>query len=128
MYKDLAAECGCVSRSLRGVTMRRLVLAMLVAAALFLSSASAASATIHPIMLGWVCGAASGNPPGQTPGGSHADQSTFRALVATGVITFDAQGNPVIDLTRPASKFITFDPTTDTGTSDHPGYINCADL
>src|SRR5829696_37753 len=42
MYKDLAAECGCVSRSLRGATMRRLVLAMLVAAALFLSSASAA--------------------------------------------------------------------------------------
>jgi hypothetical protein len=60
--------------------MRRLVLAMLIAAALFLSSASAASATIHPIMLGWVCGAASGNPPGQTPELTHADQSTLRAL------------------------------------------------
>ena len=107
--------------------MRRLVLAMLMAAALILSSAPAASATIHPIMLGWVCGAASGNPPGQTPGGSHADQSTFRALVATGVLTFTAEG-PVIDLTRPASKFITFDPNTDTGESDHPGFIHCADL
>jgi hypothetical protein len=62
-------------------------------------------------MLGWVCGAASGNPPGQTPGENHAEQSTLRALQATGVLTFTAEG-PVIDLTRPASKFITFDPTT----------------
>lgn len=107
--------------------MRRLVLAMLFAVALVLSGASAASATIHPIMLGWVCGAASGNPPGATPGENHADQSTLRALQATGVLTFTAEG-PVIDLTRPASKFITFDPTTDTGESDHPGYIHCSDL
>jgi len=49
------------------------------------------------------------------------------ALIATGVLTFTAEG-PVIDLTRPASKFITFDPTTDTGESDHPGFIHCADL
>ena len=101
---------------------------MLIAAALFVSGASAASATIHPIMLGWVCGAASGNPPGQTPGLTHADQSTLRALQATGVLTFNAQGEAIIDLTRPASKFITFDPATDTGTSDHPGYINCTDV
>jgi hypothetical protein len=107
--------------------MRRLVLAMLIAAALILSSASTASATIHPIMLGWVCGAASGNPPGQTPDLTHAEQSTLRALQATGVLTFTAEG-PVIDLTRPASKFITFDPNTDTGESDHPGFIHCADL
>jgi hypothetical protein len=127
MYKDLTAGCGGVSRSLRGVTMRRLVLAMLVGAALFLSSASAASATIHPIMLGWVCGAASGNPPGQTPGLTHSDQSTLRALQATGVLTFTDAG-PVIDLTRPASKFIEFDPETDTGESDHPGFIHCNDL
>src|SRR5215216_3791279 len=102
MYKSLTAGCGCVSRSLRGVTMRRLVLAMLVAAALFLSSASAASATIHPIMLGWVCGAASGNPPGQTPDPTltHAEQSSLRALQATGVLTFTDAG-PVIDLTLP---------------------------
>jgi hypothetical protein len=51
----------------------------------------------------------------------------LRALQATGVLTFTANG-PVVDLTRPASKFITFDPTTDTGTSDHPGYINCSDI
>ena len=51
-----------------------------------------ASATIHPIMLGWVCGAASGNPPGQTPGENHAEQSTLRALQATGVLTFTAAG------------------------------------
>ena len=101
---------------------------MLIAAALMLSGASTASATIHPIMLGWVCGAASGNPPGQTPGLTHADQSTLRALQATGVLTFNAQGEAIIDLTRPASKFITFDPATDTGTSDHPGYINCTDV
>jgi len=101
---------------------------MLVAAALILSSASTASATIHPIMLGWVCGAASGNPPGQTPGANHADQSTLRALQATGVLTFTAAGEPVIDLTRPASKFITFDESTDTGESDHPGFIHCNDL
>jgi hypothetical protein len=108
--------------------MRRLVLAMLVGAALFLSGASAASATIHPIMLGWVCGAASGDPPGQTPNLTHAEQSTLRALQATGVLTFTAEGEAVIDLTRPASKFITFDPATDTGTSDHPGFVHCNDL
>ncbi len=106
---------------------RRLVLPVLLAGAVVLTTASTASATIHPIMLGWVCGAASGNPPGQTPGLTHSEQSTLRALQATGVLTFTASG-PVVDLTRPASKFITFDPSTDTGTSDHPGYINCADL
>jgi hypothetical protein len=127
MYKRSHRGCGCVSRSLKGVTMRRLVLTTLIAAALMLSGASTASATIHPIMLGWVCGAASGDPPGQTPGLTHADQSTLRALQATGVLTFTAEG-PVIDLTRPASKFITFDETTDTGTSDHPGFVHCNDL
>lgn len=106
---------------------RSFVLATLLAAALIVGTASTASATIHPIMLGWVCGAASGNPPGQTPGENHSAQSTLRALQATGVLTFTADG-AVIDLTRPASKFITFDPGTDTGTSDHPGYINCTDI
>lgn len=106
---------------------RSLVIGSLLAAALVVSSAPTASATIHPIMLGWVCGAASGNPPGQTPGMNHSERSTLRALQATGVLTFTANG-PVVDLTRPASKFITFDPTTDTGTSDHPGYVNCADI
>lgn len=108
--------------------MRKLVvLATMLAIAFTLSTAAVASATIHPIMLGWVCGAALGDPPGQTPGENHSDQSTLRALQATGVLTFTAAG-PVIDLTRPAAKFITFDPVTETGTSDHPGYINCTDL
>jgi hypothetical protein len=108
--------------------MRRLlVLSTLLATALVVSTAPTASATIHPIMLGWVCGVASGDPPGQTPGENHSDQSTLRALQATGVLTFTASG-PVVDLTRPASKFITFDPSTDTGTSDHPGYVNCTDV
>jgi hypothetical protein len=106
---------------------RSFVLATLLAAAVVMGTGSTASATIHPIMLGWVCGAASGNPPGQTPGANHSDQSTLRALQATGVLTFTPNG-PVVDLTRPASKFITFDPTTDTGTSDHPGYVNCSDI
>lgn len=106
---------------------RSLVLGTLLAAGLVLGMAPTASATIHPIMLGWVCGAASGNPPGQTPGENHSEQSTLRALQATGVLTFTESG-PVVDLTRPASKFITFDPSTDTGTSDHPGYINCSDV
>ena len=95
-----------------------------IAVAVALAAPSTASATIHPIMLGWVCGSASGAPPGQTPGETHSDQSTLRALQATGVLTFTANG-PVLDLTRPASKFITFDPSTESGTSDHPGYVNC---
>ncbi len=110
--------------------MKRLFIAIATlafSAAAVVLPAPPASATIHPIMLGWVCGAASGNPPGQTPGENHAEQSTLRALQATGVLTFTAAG-PVIDLTRPASKFITFDPNTDTGESDHPGFIHCADL
>jgi hypothetical protein len=101
--------------------------AAVLAAAFVIGAGTPASATIHPIMLGWVCGAASGDPPGQTPGLNHSEQSTLRALQATGVLTLTANG-PVVDLTRPASKFITFDPATDTGTSDHPGYVNCADL
>ena len=107
--------------------MKKLVVvAATLGISLVLGMPSPASATIHPIMLGWVCGAASGDPPGQTPGENHSDQSTLRALQATGVLTFTATG-PVVDLSRPASKFITFDPSTDTGTSDHPGYVNCTD-
>jgi hypothetical protein len=103
---------------------RVLILATLLAAVLVVTSASTASATIHPIMLGWVCGTTDGDPPGQTPGETHSDQSTLRALQATGVLTFTDSG-PVVDLSRPASKFETFDPVTETGTSDHPGYVNC---
>jgi hypothetical protein len=102
----------------------RSAIGALIAVAVALAAPATASATIHPLTLGWVCGAASGDPPGQTPGANHSDQSTLRALQATGILTFTANG-PVIDLTRPASKFITFDPSTETGTSDHPGFVNC---
>jgi hypothetical protein len=110
-----------MARSKRFAT---LTLATAAAAGLVLSTAGTASAAIHPITVGWVCGMASGNPPGQTPGQRHADQSTFRALQATGVLTITANG-PVIDLTRPAAKFFTFDPATETGTPSNPGAINC---
>jgi len=83
-----------------------------------------APATIHPITLGWLCGNASGDPPGQTPGETHSDQSTLRAIQATGLLTLTASG-PVLDLSVPASKFTTFDPVTETGTSDSPAAANC---
>ena len=98
-----------------------------VAATLALLAASPASATIHPIVASAECANASfdvADPPGQTPGANHSDQSTLRALQSTGVLTFTASG-PVVDLTQPASKYTTFDPTTETGTSDHPGIVNC---
>jgi hypothetical protein len=75
-------------------------------------------------MLGWVCGSASGDPPGQTPGENHSDQSTLRALQATGVLTLTS-GGPVLDLTAPPSKFTTFDHVTETGKSDSPAAANC---
>jgi len=106
--------------------MMRLALAALVAV-IALVAASSASATIHPIVPSFVCSNASfdvANPPGQTPGESHSDQSTLRALQATGVLTFTASG-PVLDLTRPSSKFTTFDPATETGASDHPSIQHC---
>jgi hypothetical protein len=106
--------------------MQRLAIAATVAA-LALVAVSPASATIHPIVPSFVCSSASfdvANPPGQTPGANHSDQSTLRALQSTGVLTFTASG-PVLDLTRPASKFTTFDPATDTGTSDHPSIQHC---
>jgi hypothetical protein len=95
--------------------MKRLIVAAVASAALFV--VPTAPATIHPIMLGWWCGNASGNPPGQTPGANHSDQSTLRALQATGAI---------VDLSVPASKFSSFDPVTDTGTPSNPGALNCA--
>jgi hypothetical protein len=104
-------------------TMRRVLVAAVVAAGVTLIPTG--SATIHPIMVGWVCGQTDGDPPGQTPGENHSDQSTLRALQATGVLTFTASG-PVLDLSDPASKFSTFDPVTETGTPTNPGAINCA--
>jgi hypothetical protein len=92
-------------------------------ATLALFAAAPASATIHPIVASAECSNASfdvANPPGQTPGENHSEQSTLRALQSTGVLTSSG-----LDLTQPASKYTTFDPATETGTSDHPGIQNC---
>jgi hypothetical protein len=103
----------------------RSFLAAAVTAGALLIPAAAAPAAIHPIMVGWVCGNASGNPPGQTPGENHSDQSTFRAIQATGFLTVTSSG-PVLDTSVPASKFSTFDPATETGTPSNAGALNCA--
>ena len=90
--------------------------------------AASASATIHPLMVGWVCGNASGDPPGQSPGATHSAQSTFRALQATGVlIGVDPNtGLPIFDFNNPAIKFSTFTVVPEeTGTPSNPGAINC---
>jgi hypothetical protein len=94
------------------------------AAGISIATAGTASATIHPIMNGWLCGNASGDPGGQTPGENHSDTSTLRALQATGVLTITSSG-PVVDLSQPAAKFSSFDPVTETGTPSNPGGINC---
>ena len=104
------------------MSMRRVLVAVVAAASL--AAVPTGSATIHPIMLGWVCGNTDGDPPGQTPGENHSDQSTLRALQATGVLTLTASG-PVLDLSDPASKFSTFDPVAETGTPSSPGAVNC---
>ena len=91
--------------------------------------AASASATIHPLMVGWVCGNASGDPPGQTPGETHSDQSTFRALQATGVIIGIDPTTllPIFDFDNPAIKFSSFTVVpVETGTPSNPGAINCA--
>ncbi len=93
------------------------------------ASAAPASATIHPLMVGWVCGSASGEPPGQTPGETpHSNQSSFRALQATGIIigTDPATGLPIFDYDNPAIKFSFFTIVPEeTGTPTNPGAINC---
>ena len=99
--------------------------AMLAAAAV----AASASATIHPLTVGWVCGNASGDPPGQTPGATHSDQSTFRALQATGVVigVDPATGLPIFDFSNPAIKFSSFTVIPEeTGTPSNAGALNCA--
>jgi len=45
--------------------MRRLFAFLAACAAAVFASSS--QATIHPLMLGWICGNASGDPPGQRP-------------------------------------------------------------
>jgi hypothetical protein len=96
-----------------------LVISMAVAAAAWAGSASAH----HPLAPAFVCGhAAVNNPPGQEPGATpHSDQSTLRALQATGILS----PGPVFDLTHPASKLTSFNPFTGAFTSDHPAILNC---
>ena len=106
---------------------RALVLAATICAALVVAAPS--SATIHPLMVGWVCGNASGDPPGQTPGQTHSRQSAFRALQATGVLVGvdPTTGLPIFDFDHPAIKFGTFVVVPEeTGTPTNAGAINCA--
>lgn len=102
--------------------------ALLAAAAAACALASSASATIHPLMVGWVCGNASGDPPGQTPGEMHSAESTFRALLATGIVVGEdpTTGLPLFDLSKPAAKFSSFVVVPEeTGTPSNPGALNC---
>jgi hypothetical protein len=106
----------------------RLMLAFVAVAAAVAFTAASATATIHPLTVGWVCGNASGDPPGQTPGATpHSDQSTLRALQATGILTFGPSG-PSLNLNDPASKFSAFQPppAVETGIPSNEGAINCA--
>jgi len=104
--------------------MRKFVVAAggLLAAAAFVAPAPA---TIHPLEVGWVCGNSSGDPPGQSPGATHSDQSTFRAVLATGVIVI-VGGVPQLDPNNPASKFSSFNVVAETGTPSNEGALNCA--
>ena len=108
--------------------MRSLFVAFVAALVAAAALASSSSATIHPLMVGWVCGNASGDPPGQTPGQTHSAQSTFRALQATGIVVGvdPTTGLPIFDLTKPAAKFSSFTVVPEeTGTPSNPGALNC---
>src|SRR5713101_7356491 len=102
--------------------MKRVSLMFAVVLALMLGSGTPAAATIHPLMVGWVCGTASGDPPGQTPGMTHSDQSTLRAIQSTGILTFTPSG-PSIDLTVPAFFFFYDTAATETGTASNQGAL-----
>src|ERR687886_659267 len=100
--------------------MKRLLATAAATTAAFAIAAPSADATIHPIMLGWLCGNASGEPPGQTPGNTHSDQSTLRAVQSSGEIVFDAN--------NPASKFSDFHVTPkEGGTPSNPAAIHCSE-
>jgi hypothetical protein len=115
--------------------MRLKVLAFLAAACSAAVFAGPASATIHPLTVGWVCGEASGDPPGQTPGEQHSPNSTFRALQATGLLVGvdPTTGMPIFDLTLPEAKFSDFvvmvtssGTVVESGTPSNPGALDCA--
>ena len=108
--------------------MKKILATLVVSFAAIVASAAPASATIHPLMVGWVCGSASGDPAGQTPDETHSDESTFRALQATGIIigTDPGTGLPIFDYDNPAIKFSSFTVVPEeTGTPTNPGAINC---
>lgn len=108
--------------------MRGLFVAFAVALLAAAALATSGSATIHPLTVGWVCGNASGDPPGQTPGENHSAQSTFRALQATGIVVGidPTTGLPIFDLTKPAAKFSTFVVVPEEmGTPTNQGALNC---
>ena len=71
-----------------------------------------AGATIHPIVAS-ACASPQAEaqvdpqaPPGQTPDEQHSDQSTLRALQATGLLTLSETGEVLgLDVTIPASKW-----------------------
>lgn len=110
--------------------IKRALIAVTTVAAAAAIAAGSGSATIHPLTVGWVCGNFSGDPPGQTPGATaHSGQSTFRALVATGIVigTDPTTGLPIFDFTNPAIKFSSFTVIPEeTGTPSNPGALNCA--
>jgi hypothetical protein len=117
---------GVNEKGVRGV--KKLLAILVVSLAAIAAFAAPASATIHPLMVGWVCGNATGDPPGQTPGETHSGQSTFRALQATGIIIgIDPEtGLPIFDYDNPAIKFSSFTVVPEeTGTPSNPGAINC---
>jgi hypothetical protein len=109
--------------------MKKVLPLLAAACAVGAFGAGSSSATIHPLTVGWVCGNFSGDPPGQTPDEQHSDQSTFRALQATGIVVGldPTTGLPIFDLTKPEAKFSTFTVIPEEmGTPSNPGALNCA--
>jgi hypothetical protein len=107
----------------------RTALAAAAAVCAALVFAGSGTSTIHPLTVGWVCGNFSGDPPGQTPGENHSDNSTFRALQATGIVVGidPATGLPIFDLSKAAAKFSSFTVVPEeTGTPTNQGALNCA--
>ena len=104
--------------------MKLVVLAICMAVAAVVWAGSALAH--HPLAPAFVCErAALENPHGQEPGANpHSDQSTLRALQATGILTLTPTG-PVWDFTHPASKLTSFNPMTGAATSDHPAIVKC---
>jgi hypothetical protein len=119
--------------SKQGGTMRQALLLAAAACVAAVVFAGSGSATIHPLMVGWVCGNASGEPPGQTPDATrHSANSTFRALKAAGIVVGEtADLLPIFDLTRASAKFseftvvVTSEGVVESGIPSNQGALNC---